>query len=1251
MKNKLLLFFVFLYGFCNAQYYSEHYIAPSPWQYWSDANEIVVSTLSDDPVAVDLYKSNGVYITTLNVTAANPVSYRFVGTASSTPKNDINTTYSDRGLLVEATAPVLVNLRNIASDSPGTNNTNIKGNASLVSFGNEGMGTSFRLGYYRSNYVGLNTGNPVYSVMALQDDTTLVLGGVVLTTLDEGESRLFTAPMGALLTSNSPVVVNVGSYGDTPQACGGSGEDGTVDQIAPTNVLGTQYMIVRGSGTAGTGLNHPEQTTIVAAEPGTIVEVTHFNAAGTQIGTTVTYNLNVAGNFQTFHHGDTTTQYSSSFIQSNNPIVVYTGTAVDCETDVSTVLPIGGCAGTTDVITRKFINYNNGDLPYFAYTIIESATEPVYLNGMDLELLTGTPRTPIGTTGFYMLRFNNLLIGSPTAITITSALKLTTSIVQQGAGFSMSGFFSAFNDRPEPPTQIAMTENCDIVISTTEDLEPYQWFLNGEPIAGATENPYVALETGYYSVQGTRPCGVTLPSQETYIYVPEPIEPGYPVDLEDCEGSGGALGVFDLTENYTVVLDDLNPLTEIYFYESMQDIEDWNALDWQPGVDITAYQATSNPQTIYVRVQDFNSECFIVRTFELLTIDCTFTAPDPVFLCDNDKNGSESIDLSQFIPDILMGFDDHSVSFHTSETGANTNNTTDVIDHNTPYSIPGGTTATVWIRLENNTDTTEFQVESFTITVNPSPDIDFVEGTILELCDDDTDEVAVFNMAGVIVDITTTLPNLASVTLHLSETDAQENIGIIDNSGAYPNTFNPQTIWVRAVDENGCYGISWIVLQVNPLPEFNEPGDLAACDDDYDGALVWDLTVQTSEILIDILDEISYYTSQANAQNETNAIANPASFTNTTNPQTIWVRVENEHGCFIVTDFDLIVNPLPQISEPEDMVVCSEDTTTQWDLTVQNDAISTNPDDEITFFLTENEAQTNTNPIVNPADFTNTSNPQTIWVRVETETDCMAFTSFDLQVVLAPEINQPEAYHLCDDDDDGIQLFDLTTKNNEILDGLSAAISYHTSLSNAEQNTAPITTLANYQNTSNPQTIYVRVEIAGGCYSTTQFDLVVEELPVIPTLTNYELCDDDTDGFMVFDLTTKDLEILDGSANDLTYHLSLADAQNGENAITDLTTFTNQTIDQQTIYVRVENEFGCYSTSQFNIIVRPLPEVFTLEPLYVCNDGVNPDTAPFMLTDRTAAASGGVTGTTITYYETLTDAENSVNALPSPYMG
>ena len=60
-----------------------------------------------------------------------------------------------------------------------------------------------------------------------------------------------------------------------------------------------------------------------------------------------------------YDHGDSSNQYSSSFIVSNNPIIVYSGTAVDCETDISTVMPIGGCSGSTNIITRKFIDYSS----------------------------------------------------------------------------------------------------------------------------------------------------------------------------------------------------------------------------------------------------------------------------------------------------------------------------------------------------------------------------------------------------------------------------------------------------------------------------------------------------------------------------------------------------------------------------------------------------------------------------------------------------------------------------------------------------------------------------------------------------------------------------------------------------------------------------------------------------------------------------------------------------------------------------
>src|SRR5690554_3535288 len=247
MKLKLFFLVVFFFSFflAKSQYTNTHHIAPAPWQYWSNANEIVISTTEADTqdVTIDLFRSNGTFITTLTIPMGNSViSYIFQGSPLAAPRNQVGTTYNDRGLIVEASAPVLVNLRNIASDTGGTDANNIKGNASLVSLGSEGIGTNFRLGYYRSSYGGLVSGGPIYSVMAVENSTEVYINGVLLVNLNAGQSHMFQAPMGALLSSSGPVVVNTGSYGDTPLGCGGSGQDGTFTQIAPVEVLGTQYM-------------------------------------------------------------------------------------------------------------------------------------------------------------------------------------------------------------------------------------------------------------------------------------------------------------------------------------------------------------------------------------------------------------------------------------------------------------------------------------------------------------------------------------------------------------------------------------------------------------------------------------------------------------------------------------------------------------------------------------------------------------------------------------------------------------------------------------------------------------------------------------------------------------------------------------------------------------------------------------------------------------------------------------------------
>ena len=68
---------------------------------------------------------------------------------------------------------------------------------------------------------------------------------------------------------------------------------------------------------------------------------------------------------------------------------------------------------------------------------------------------------------------------------------------------------------------------------------------------------------------------------------------------------------------------------------------------------------------------------------------------------------------------------------------------------------------------------------------------------------------------------------------------------------------------------------------------------------------------------------------------------------------------------------------------------------------------------------------------------------------------------------------------LCDENNDGYEVFNLYEGLSDI-DGCTVnatvSVSYHTSLSDAETNSNPIPSVTAFTNTSNPQTIYVRIE-------------------------------------------------------------------------------------------------------------------------------------------------------------------------------
>ncbi|WP_299278965.1 hypothetical protein, partial [uncultured Psychroserpens sp.] len=175
-----------------------------------------------------------------------------------------------------------------------------------------------------------------------------------------------------------------------------------------------------------------------------------------------------------------------------------------------------------------------------------------------------------------------------------------------------------------------------------------------------------------------------------------------------------------------------------------------------------------------------------------------------------------------------------------------------------------------------------------------------------------------------------------------------------------------------------------------------------------------------------------------------------------------------------------------------------------------------------------------------------------------------------------------------------------------------------------------------------PQTIFVRAtNDVTGCFVSTTATILLRVNP-IPSPTapiDLEVCDADNDGFEVFDLEERTLEIIGGELDTaVTYHETQEDAETGDNALS--SPYTNIVMDVQTIYIRLTNTItGCYNASEtLTIRVLPSPEVpVEIEDYVICDtnaDGI----AQFDLTTKDSEIIGGQTDVTLTYHVTESDA-------------
>lgn len=163
--------------------------------------------------------------------------------------------------------------------------------------------------------------------------------------------------------------------------------------------------------------------------------------------------------------------------------------------------------------------------------------------------------------------------------------------------------------------------------------------------------------------------------------------------------------------------------------------------------------------------------------------------------------------------------------------------------------------------------------------------------------------------------------------------------------------------------------------------------------------------------------------------------------------------------------------------------------------------------------------------------------------------------------------------------------------------------------------------------------------------------------PTMPTMPTLSACDDNQDGFTVFDLTVQNAVILEaqtGSSSDyvISYHETLTGANNGGDIISNATSYFNLNPFFQIVYVRIRDvNTSIFVVGSFQLNVDSSPLAINLPNIVLCdadvnaNDGITlvnlASQTPLVLAQQISSPSSY----TVTYFTNQANAEAGIGPI------
>lgn len=1243
-----------------SQFSKTHYIPPVVASSGMPVGEqyIYISTPSLTPVGFSINEIGGAIITG---TVSRDVPYIFDINAHNAnqlvlDQSEVSSIKSNRGYIIEAADIVYATVRVI--DRTGNQSSEI------VSKGLAALGTQFRISGLTNK---LNTGYSdrhltFASVLATENNTVInfkdIKTGAVLINntltgnsipsiiLNSGESYTIAvqgptpanndALIGALISSNKPIAVNCGSF------AGSNGEvrnnvDLGFDQIVSAERTGTDYIFIK-----STGSQNVEKVILIAHEDNTDI---FLNGS-----VSPNYTIN-SGEYVSLLGFDYNSQ-GNLYVRSNKNIFAYQSVGDDvrgdeanqemffvpplsCQTpksidNIPSIESVGNRVFTGRVtLTTKTGSDLNFIINKVPYTL---ATLPPNVNVLG-------PTTVTGNTEYECY----VLTGLTGNVSVFSTSQLYLAAYGSDGAATFGGYYSGFTFKPEVNfqqlnvTQSGCIPNIKLNVSSLTGFDLFQWYFNDVEISGANSNTYSPTQPGYYKVKATlSACGIELLSDEI------PVS-DCPTDMDNDKTNDN----IDLDNDQ----DGITNCTESFGNQNI-DISNLSSKTISIGTYTNSFIQTITTSATASNVPFFgNSDGSFVSEVPAgktnwMKYTMTFAQPVSIGLdyistgnaTDLLNSTAEYIVNSETNKTITVLNPNNQLLIDTNYDGFYESGVTEFSSFEIRFRLNGAVPLTAGTGtfkfLMNQSKMISFKHQNLSDTANNKTSLKFYlicvpkdtdNDGVLDQLDFDSDNDGIPDSVegqGI------SFKAVSNIDTNHDGIDDVYGNGILpvdfdndnvanyldldsDNEGIYDlkeSGSNAADTNLNGIIDGNDFGANGLADSVETIPE-SAKLNYSITDSDSDGIHNY-IELDSDNDLCSDVTEAGFTDS------------NNDNFLGTISPPTVNINgiVTSGIGYTNPNLNYTIAAPIIIDNYPENKSVCELQNTVfavvaasisgyQWQVSVNNGNTWTDLVNNVTY----SGVNTSSLTVSNVSQSMNTYQYRVFLSR--TGNSCGLYSNAaTLNILALPTINSPVTLVQCDDDTDGVSIFNLTQKNN-IISANSAVenFTYYTSIAGAEsQNTSLLIANPQTYDTSD-KTIYVRVENVNGCFSVSQLNLVVSvtQIPNSFQIADYQVCDDfldesntDKDGISSFDFSNVTQEIkntLPAATNyTISYYknetdfLAETDVAGNSLAITNISNYRNIGYpNNQKIWARVENSLSndCFGFTTFNLIVNPLPNI------------------------------------------------------------